>query len=177
MGLAVVEEIEDRGNELVHALDVVYLWVETAEDEQDARHVIVPVHFVVQIEVGRLRSPTDELAFLFAGVGEEREREGRCGGGEERELGLCSAGVLFDLFPKLEVIFVVFPGRICFVWNEWSLCILVFAEVLFDELLVDKVVRMYLFSPFFSVFRQVVQRYLPDVLANVFGLFRNAPGK
>ena len=140
MGLAVVEEIENRGNELVHALDVVYLWVETAEYEQDARHVIIPVHFVVQVEVGRLRSPTDELAFLFAGVVEERERESGGGGGEERELGLCSAGVLFDLFPELEVIFIVFPGGICLVGDEWSLGVLVFAEVLFDELLINDVV-------------------------------------
>ncbi len=46
--------------------------------------------------------------FFLAGVGEEGDLDEGGRGGEEGELGLGPAGILFDLFPEVEILFELF---------------------------------------------------------------------
>lgn len=83
MGLAMVEEIENGGDEFVHSLYIVNFWIESTKDEQNSCHVVVSVDFMIEIEIGRFYSSTDEFTFLFASISEKRKR--KCWGGCREE--------------------------------------------------------------------------------------------
>jgi hypothetical protein len=104
---SVVHHVEDGRQDLVHALHVLHARVQPSEDEQDARHVVVPVRGL-QLLGGRLPPgaliPADQPVLLPPGAGEERHGEGLSHPREERELRLCAAGVLLDLFPEMMVL-------------------------------------------------------------------------
>jgi hypothetical protein len=86
--VSVVHHVEDRREDFVHSLHVLYPWVQSCENEEDPCHVVVSVGFsqLLERDYFRLINTIDKFVFFLAGVGEERDLYVWGWGGEEGEL-------------------------------------------------------------------------------------------
>lgn len=106
-----VDEVEDGGQDFVHALDVLDLVVEFGVDVEDPRHVVVAVGLPLlllvlqELLVVLLLLPVDQLEFLPPRIREVRNQDLLALAREKRKLRVRPRGVLLDLLPQRTVVF------------------------------------------------------------------------
>lgn len=165
---SVVDEIENGSNYLVHALDILYLGVQSRKHEQNPCHIVIPIglFLLLNADLSQLLRPRDQFVLLSASVAEERDREGWGSCREEVELSLRAASVFLNLLPELVVFFVLFPMRLRFIDHKGTICVLVGIQVLLDEICVYFLVEFDLGYPLFFIFGEVAKHQFPDILSN-----------
>ena len=152
-----VYKIENRRNDFIHALNILYFRIQPSEDEENPCHIIVAIGLFLFLptHLAELLWTRDQFVFLFAGVAEEGDGESRRNGWEEIQLGLRSAGILLNLVPKLVVTLVTFPFGGWFVHHERRIGVLLAIQVLLDKICIDFFVELDLSSPLPLIFGEV----------------------
>lgn len=82
--------IEDRGEDFIHSLNILHLWIQSRKNKENSCHVIVSIsgpELLVRkgVAVG-LIDAIDKFVLFFACIGEEGDLDRRGGGREEGEL-------------------------------------------------------------------------------------------
>lgn len=99
---SMIDHIKDRSQYLIHALHILYSWIQSSKDKENPCHVVVPVSDLLLLRRGRSPGTTiaaDEFVFLAASGGEKGNGESFGRPREEGKLRLSSASILLDLLP------------------------------------------------------------------------------
>lgn len=170
--LADIDQVEDGGEDLVHALHVLDPGVELGVDVEDAGHVVVAIGLALlllvpqELLVGLLVLPVDHLEFLAAGAGEEGDHELGALLGEEGEFGVRAGGVLFDLLPEEKVCFELGVAGVAFAEEEGVVLESLGWEEDFDESLVVAPAFLHCGVPFGFLQGEIAKDELPGELAD-----------
>lgn len=179
-GLGDVDEVEDGGEDFVHALHVLDLAVEPRVDVEDAAHEVVAVRpalpLLLQQEplVLQLVLPVDQPELLLPRARQVRQQHLPAGAREEGELGVRARGVLLDLLPQQEVALQLAVPRVLLLQRQRVVLEPLRRQEQPHQSLVGLGLLLDGRLPLALLGRQVAQHDLPAVLSDDRGLVRNA---
>lgn len=116
-GFGDIDQIKNRCKDFIHALNILYPWVEFRVNVEDSSHVVIAIGLALflltcqEFLVAVFVFSVDQLKFLPACAGEIRDHDIRTGGCEEGELCMRARGVFFDLLPEEIVLLQLFEAR------------------------------------------------------------------
>ena len=108
-----IDEVEERCQDLVHALNILNLGVQTGVNIQNPSHIVVPVGLPLlvfarkELPITEFIFPVNEFEFLPSGTCQVGDHHFLALAGKEGELGMSARSVLFYLFPE-KIIFLEF---------------------------------------------------------------------
>lgn len=77
---SLTHEIEDRSDDFVHTLHVLYFGIESGKDKEDSCQVVVAIGYLLLLTTyyTQMLCSRYQLIFLSTGVAEKRNRKARC---------------------------------------------------------------------------------------------------